>query len=164
MTPPVHQVRTPLQSVPPPATLERIDDRRAPEDSGRSDRERRRALAVHPSAGRQKLRILVQIDAESGCIRIVVRGCLTPLNVHGLDLVVSRASTLGRESCIIVDLSQASQWEGMDTWLQTEAIERRLNQVSRNAMGDRLRIVPMTGPRETPASPSAGSLPTKGTP
>ncbi|WP_298252737.1 hypothetical protein [uncultured Arthrobacter sp.] len=164
MTPPAHRVGTPLQSVPPPATLERVEDQREEQDAGRSDRERRRALAVHPSAGRQKLRILVQIDAESGCIRIVVRGCLTPLNVHGLDLVVSRASTLGRESCIIVDLAQASQWEGMDSWLQTEAIERRLNQVSRNAMGDRLRIVPMTGPRGTPASPPIGPRPTKGAP
>ncbi len=104
--------------------------------------QRRHSVAVHPSAGRQKLRILVEIDAEGDAIRVIVRGCLTPLNIHGLDLVVCRASALNRDSDIIVDISRTSCWGGMDAWLQADAIERRLQHYApRSSPGHHLSVV-----------------------
>ncbi|THJ67462.1 hypothetical protein E8P82_05035 [Arthrobacter echini] len=134
-----------LRLVPSDSNVEGPDEARLEDASGRAGL-RRRSAAVHPAAGRQKLQVLVQIDEECRCIRIVVRGCLTPLNVHGLDLVIARAGTLSRDSTIVVDTSQATRWDGMDAWLQPAAIDHRIHHIHRdpsgNSMVDQLTVLP----------------------
>lgn len=47
-------------------------------------------MARHPSAAHQKLRVLVGADAELSSARIFVEGCVTAVNIDGLDRVRRR--------------------------------------------------------------------------
>ncbi|WP_155850367.1 hypothetical protein [Arthrobacter sp. Br18] len=107
------------------------------------DVQRRRAMALHPSAGVQKLHILIHSDPDLGRVHIVVGGCLTPVNVHGLDLVVRRVSSLSPGSEVVLNLTQAQAWEGMSGTLEAAAIEGRVSEgAPAHCERRRLRVLP----------------------
>lgn len=103
---------------------------------------RERAMAAHPSASHLKLKILVSTDADLDSVHIHVYGCVSPVNIHGLDLLVRRANALSPGTNVILDLSEAHAWDSLRADLQGPSIMARL-QPTLSAPGRlRLRVIP----------------------
>ncbi|WP_156911266.1 hypothetical protein [Arthrobacter sp. CAL618] len=103
---------------------------------------RERSMAAHPSASHLKLRILVTTDADLDSVHIHVHGCVSPVSIHGLDLLVRRASALSPDTSVILDLSEAQAWDSLRADLQGPSILARL-QPTLSAPGRlRLRVIP----------------------
>ena len=98
-------------------------------------------MAAHPSATRQKLRVLVKADPDVNSVWIVVHGCVSPVNVHGLDLVVRRAASLAPATDVTLDLGEAEAWESVQKDLEAESFTSRLSSTVPAATGIRLRVI-----------------------
>lgn len=83
-------------------------------------------MAAHPSASHRKLKILVSTDDNFLSVHIRVHGCVSPINIHGLDVVVRRASALSPQARVILDLSEAQVWESLRSELSELSILARL--------------------------------------
>lgn len=83
-------------------------------------------MAAHPSASHRKLKILVSTDDNFLSVHIRVHGCVSPINIHGLDVVVRRASALSPQARVILDLSEAQAWESLRSELSELSILARL--------------------------------------
>ena len=103
---------------------------------------RRRAMARHPSAAHQKLRVLVRADAELSSARIFVEGCVTAVNIHGLDRVVQRVDALSPGTEIVLDLTNAEAWDTVRGDLQAPALRLRMAASSLSKGPVRLRVLP----------------------
>ena len=102
---------------------------------------RERSMAAHPSAAHLKLKILVITDAHLDSVRIRVHGCVSPVNMHGLDLLVRRASALSPTANVVLDLSEAQAWESLRTELQGPSILARLEPTLAAPARLRLRVI-----------------------
>ncbi len=101
-------------------------------------------MAVHPSATRQKLKVLVRADPDVNSIRIIVHGCVSPVNVHGLDLVVRRAASLAPATDVTLDLGEAEAWDSIQEDLEAASFMSRLasgQPAATGATGIRLRVI-----------------------
>ncbi|GAA1125679.1 hypothetical protein GCM10009582_23650 [Arthrobacter flavus] len=99
-------------------------------------------MAAHPSASHLKLRILVSTDADLDSVRIHVHGCVSPVNIHGLDLLVRRASALSPDTIIILDLGEAQAWDSVRADLEGPSILARLERTLSAPGRLRLRVIP----------------------
>ncbi|MFD1846044.1 hypothetical protein [Arthrobacter flavus] len=106
------------------------------------DPARERSMAAHPSASHLKLRILVSTDADLDSVRIHVHGCVSPVNIHGLDLLVRRASALSPDTIIILDLGEAQAWDSVRADLEGPSILARLERTLSAPGRLRLRVIP----------------------
>jgi hypothetical protein len=99
-------------------------------------------MARHPSAAHQKLRVLVSADAELSSARIFVEGCVTAVNIHGLDRVVRRVDALSPGTEIILDLTNAEAWDTVREDLLAPAFGLRMAASSLSKGPVRLRVLP----------------------
>jgi hypothetical protein len=70
-----------------------------------------------------KLGVLVQVDAHGAQVRLLVTGCVTEANQHGLHPVVAAARELIPLVAVIVDLTVAEHVEAAAVDLLRWAIE-----------------------------------------
>lgn len=102
---------------------------------------RERAMAMHPSASGRKLDVLVSADSDLNTVRVIVHGCMSPVNLHALDLVVRRAAALSPDVNVILDLSGAQVSESLRTDLQASSIAARLLSTLAPYVRARLRVI-----------------------
>lgn len=103
---------------------------------------RERAMDAHPSAGRQKLKVLVTADPDLDAVRIIVHGCVSPVNIHGLDLVVRRAASLAPRTDVTLDLGHAQAWDAVNGDLEAASFTTRLAAAMPAGTGIRLHVIP----------------------
>ncbi|MFJ6281368.1 hypothetical protein [Arthrobacter subterraneus] len=108
----------------------------------RNDMHRKRAMAMHPSASHRKLKILVSADRDLNTVRILVHGCVTPLNLHGLDMVVRRAAALSPGTNVDLDLSEAQAPESLREDLHASSITARLASMMATPAEVHLYVIP----------------------
>lgn len=99
-------------------------------------------MDAHPSAGRQKLRVLVTADPDLDSVRIIVHGCVSPVNIHGLDLVVRRAANLAPRTDVTLDLGHAQAWDSVNGDLEAASFTTRLAAAMPAGTGIRLKVIP----------------------
>lgn len=99
------------------------------------------AMAMHPSSLGQRLQVLIATDTERRLVRVMVRGRLTRVNLHGLDLVIRRTSAVVPDCDVIVDLSGARAWESVRADLTARAFTLRLTQTLAASAPLKLRVV-----------------------
>ncbi|WP_307080656.1 hypothetical protein [Arthrobacter agilis] len=74
-------------------------------------------------------------------MRIIVHGCVSPVNVHGLDLVVRRAASLAPATDVTLDLGEAEAWDSVQKDLEVSSFTSRLASAMPAATGIRLRVI-----------------------
>lgn len=114
-------------------------------DGATRETPRERSMAAHPSASHLKLKILITTDADLDSVQIRVHGSISPVNIHGLDLVVRRASALSPQTSVVLDLSKAKAWESLRAELQGPSIIARLEPTLSAPGRLRLRVIPPEG-------------------
>ena len=99
-------------------------------------------MAAHPSAARQKLKVVITTDPDLASVRIIVHGRVSSVNIHGLDLVVRRASGLAPGTDVTLDLGHAQAWESVQGDLGADSFAARLAAAVPAARGIRLSVIP----------------------
>lgn len=97
---------------------------------------------MHPSASHRRLNILVSTDTDLASVRILVHGCVSPVNLHALDLVIRRAAALSPGTRVVLDLSDAQARDSLRPELCPTAIITRLAGTMSAPAGTRLQVLP----------------------